>query len=92
MTSPLNRHSAIVIRELYSDMTDVELDRLITVIQFQYPNGGYRMMQGYLLRLGHHVEQERVHSAMIRMDPEGILSRWRQTGDESRTFGMEVVR
>ena len=66
-------------RELYSDMTDVELDRLITVIHFNYPNSGYRMMQGHLLRLGHRVQQERVRSAMIRMDPEGILSRWRQT-------------
>ena len=61
-------------RELYSNMTDMELDRLITVIQYTYPNSRYRMMQSHLLRLGYRIQQERVRNTTIRMDPEGVLS------------------
>ena len=48
-------------REMYSDMTDMELDSMAVC---------------YVLDI---VFSKRVRSAMIRMDPEGILSRWRQT-------------
>ena len=48
----------IKMRELYSDLTDMELDRLITTIHYNEPNSGYRMMHGHLLRLGHRVQQE----------------------------------
>ena len=69
----------IRMRDMYSQLTDDDLDRVVTTISYNYPNCGYRMMQGHLLRLGHRVQQQRVRDAMLRMDPKGVLSRWRQT-------------
>ena len=69
----------IFIRNQYSDISDEELDRTVAVIQSQYPNCGYRMMQGYLRRLNHRVQQERVREAMARTDPQGVISRWCNT-------------
>lgn len=66
----------IQIRDRYSDVSNQELDRMVTLVQHRNPNCGYRMMQGYLARLGHKVQQTRVREAMSRTDPEGIVSRW----------------
>lgn len=56
----------ILIRDRYSNISDDELDRTVAVIQRQYPNCGYRMMQGYLRRLNHWVQQARVRESMAR--------------------------
>ena len=64
------------VRDLYSSISDSKLDRLITSIQHENPNFGYRMMQGYLLSHGHRVQQNRVRESMTRTDPEGVLSHW----------------
>jgi len=66
----------ITVREGYSAIGEDELDRIITLLQHQNPNCGYRMMQGYLARLGHKVQQTRIRESMARTDPEGVLSRW----------------
>ena len=66
----------IRIRDRYSNISDQELDRIITMVQHQNPNCGYRMMQGYVARLGHKVQQTRIREAMARTDPEGLVSRW----------------
>ena len=66
----------ISLREGYSAVGEEELDRIITLLQHQNPNCGYRMMQGYLATLGHRVQQTRIREAMARTDPEGVLSRW----------------
>ena len=71
----MNDHG-IRVRNLYSVISDAELDRAITSIQHQHPNCGYRMMSGYLAQLGHRVQQCRIREAMARTDPEGIISRW----------------
>ena len=63
------------VRSNYSDIPDDELDRLITTIHYHHPNCGYRLMQGHLATLGHRVQQERIREAMLRTDPEGVLSR-----------------
>lgn len=63
------------VRSNYSAIPDDELDRLIT-IQYEHPNCGYRLMRGYLTTLGHRVQQERIREAMVRTDPEGVLSKW----------------
>ena len=60
------------IRDTCSSISDVELDRIITTIQHENPNCGYRMMQGYLTRLGHRIQQSRVRESMVRTDPEGV--------------------
>lgn len=67
----------IRIRDKYSDISDQELDRMVTLVQHQNPNCGYRMMQGYVaMQLGHKVQQTRIREAMARTDPEGVVSRW----------------
>lgn len=66
----------LAIRRRYSTMTDAELDRIIAGILSQHPHYGYRMMHGQLASLGHCVQQNRVRQAMVRVDPEGVLSRW----------------
>jgi hypothetical protein len=64
------------IRDRYSDIDDAELDRIVTSVQHRNPNCGYRMMSGYIARLGHQVQQCRIREAMARTDPEGLISRW----------------
>ena len=62
----------IRVRDLYSTISDTDLDRAITSIQHQNPNCGYRMMGGYLAQLGHRVQQTRIREAMAQTDPEGF--------------------
>ena len=69
----------IMIRSQYSTLSDSELDRIVTSIQHNNPNCGYRMMGGYLARLGHRVQQCRVRESMARIDPLGMISRWCNT-------------
>ena len=69
----------VLIRIQYSDISDHDLDEIVTSIQRQYPNCGYRMMQGHLNGLNHRVQQGRVREAMARTDPEGLASRWCNT-------------
>jgi hypothetical protein len=66
----------IMARDLYSRISDSELDRVVTSVQHEHPNSGYRMMQGYVARLGHRVQQTRIRESMARTDPDGVLSRW----------------
>ena len=66
----------MTIRNIYSSISDEELDRIVTFVQHQNKNCGYRMMQGYLQRLGHKVQQTRVRESMARTDPEGLANRW----------------
>ena len=70
------REHRMTVRGRYSNIEDEELDRIVTSIQHQNPNCGFRMMQGYISRLGYRVQQTRIRVAMARTDPEGILSRW----------------
>ncbi len=65
--------SRMLIRDRYSTISNSELDRIISTVQHNNPN---RIMQGYLNRLGHRVQQSRIREAMVRTDPEGVLSRW----------------
>ena len=59
----------LLIRSQYSTISDSELDRILTSVHHSNPNCGYRMMQGYLARLGHRVQQCRVPDSMARTDP-----------------------
>ena len=66
----------IRVSDTYSTLSDTELDRLITDIQNDFPNSGYTMMAGHLLARGHRVQQIRIRESMIRIDPDGVASRW----------------
>ena len=64
------------VNALYSDISDQELDDIAKQIKVDYPNCGYRMMQGHLLRLGHRIPHARIRDCLHRIDPEGVAIRW----------------
>ena len=67
---------------LYSGISDTDLDIAITSLKHQYPNAGYRMMNGLLLQQGIRVQQARIRESMHRVDPYGVTVtvtvRWQQ--------------
>ena len=63
---------------LYSQISDGELDRLVDDIRGSFPNCGYRMMDGHLRQRGIRVTQARIRDSMHRVDPQGVVLRWRE--------------
>ena len=63
-------------RQQYTVMPDLEPDRMVTAAMTEHPNWGYCMMSGHLRSIGYRVQQARVRECMIRLDPEGVVSRW----------------
>lgn len=68
------------ISELYSCMTDEELDNVVRAIKDDMPAAGYRMVRGRLLSLGLRVQWKRIAASMHRVDSIGILSRLASLG------------
>lgn len=68
------------VASLYSQMTDDELDSMVTDIKMTMPHCGYRMMKGALKARGHVVQWERVRAAMHRVDTIGVLTRLTSMG------------
>ncbi len=64
---------------LYSNISDQELDDIAKQIKIDFPNCGYRMMQGHLLRRGHRISHARIRDCLHRIDPEGVAIRWATT-------------
>ena len=69
---------------LYSNISDTELDRIAGQIKQDFPNCGYRMMQGHLLRQGHRIPQSRIRDCLHRIDAEGVAIRWASTVQRRR--------
>ena len=67
------------VHALYSTISDRELDRLAEQIKKDFPNCGYRMMQGHLLRQGHRIPHARVRNCLHRIDSDGVAIRWATT-------------
>ena len=65
----------LTIRGTYSDISDAELDSLVSETQAQFPWWGNRKMYGYLLSCGKRVQFERVRESQRRTDPEGTSIR-----------------
>ena len=63
----------------FSEISDVELCQVIDDIRKQCPRSGYRMMQGYLRTRGYKIQQRRVRQMMRQVDPEGTITRWKNT-------------
>ncbi len=63
------------IGQLYSDVTDERLDNVILQKMKDFPNCGYRRMNGLLLADGLRVQERKLRKAMQRVDPEGVLLR-----------------
>ena len=60
-------------RATYSDMSSEELDAEITSILRNFPNTGCKRMTGFLLSRNVRIQQQRIHEAMRRVNPEGTL-------------------
>ncbi|XP_073718079.1 uncharacterized protein [Misgurnus anguillicaudatus] len=61
--------------DLYSTISDAELDSTIEDIQRLYPNSGYRIIHGHQHSRGLHVQTLRVRESVRRVDPHGTLMR-----------------
>ena len=69
------REFSISARNKYSSVSDEELDNIILDIKRNFPNTGYKRMNGFLSQRGYTVQQHRVIESMHRVDPEGVLLR-----------------
>ena len=63
------------VHALYSQITDIELDIIVTGVQSQFPMCGNRQMQGHFLARGIRVQQHRIREAQRRVDPCGSVMR-----------------
>ncbi|KAG1925077.1 hypothetical protein F2P79_025774 [Pimephales promelas] len=63
------------VSELYSDIDNTELDRLVMTIQREHPRCGYRMMRAFLQARGHLIQFFRIRESLHRVDPEGTQLR-----------------
>ncbi|XP_066911578.1 uncharacterized protein [Clytia hemisphaerica] len=59
----------------HSNISDNDLNTLISNIIAEFPNCGIRRMKGMLLSCGYRIQWERVRAAMWEVDPEGLLRR-----------------
>ena len=59
----------------YTDITNEDLDKIVSEIYKDFPNCGIRRMKGFLCARGIYLQWERVRSALWRIDPNGILLR-----------------
>lgn len=57
----------------YTDITNDDLDKLVSDIYGEFPNCGIRRMKGFLTARGINLQWERVRSSLWRIDPEGII-------------------
>ena len=59
----------------YSEISDGELELLMTEIMYQFPNIGVRRTKIHFKAKGHNAQWEHVRSFMWRLDPEVVLLR-----------------
>ena len=75
------------VRTQYSNVNDDDLDDLVRELNLCFPNCGYHLMQGHLAALGFRIQQLRIRESLMRIDPEGVLSRWMHTV-QRRTYSV----
>ena len=61
----------------YTDISDDELDSLVTQVQ-EYPNCGQQMIQGFLKDRGVCVQRHRLRDSLGRTDPMRRYVRWHE--------------
>ncbi|MEQ2222924.1 hypothetical protein ILYODFUR_031565 [Ilyodon furcidens] len=69
--------------DMYSAMSDQEMDAVIAEIHQSHPNTGYRMMKSFLHARGLLVQITRVRDSLKRVDP---------IGNEVRAFGQSDTK
>ena len=68
----------LCVHDFYSTISNPDLDHAVSALKQQYPNSGYRMMAGLLLQLGVRVTQTQLRECMHRVDPNGVVLRWKE--------------
>ncbi|XP_039870712.1 uncharacterized protein LOC120723360 [Simochromis diagramma] len=58
--------------DLYSSVTDEELDRIVSEVHRSHPNTGYKLMHGFLNARGVRVPVSRLRESLRRVDAEGV--------------------
>ena len=66
----------LCIRETYSNISDTELNNIVTQGYLLFPNAGYRFIDGWLRQQGIKVQQNRVRQSVREVDPVGVANRW----------------
>ena len=64
--------------EKYTSISDSDLDGHVREIQYNNPNIGMSLLQGYLQSRGVFVQRHRVRQSVLRINPIASLSRWQQ--------------
>ncbi|CAB4000071.1 Hypothetical predicted protein, partial [Paramuricea clavata] len=59
----------------FSDLSNEDLDTVVSEIMREFPNCGSKRMSGFLLARGLQIQQARVREALRRTDPDGVLLR-----------------
>lgn len=63
----------------YSTIDDNQLDELTRQACDEHPGIGIRILKGFLLSKGFRVQRERIRLSLLRIDPIGIVQRWKST-------------
>ena len=64
---------------LQRDITDTDLDEVVTAFIEAHPTSGQRMLIGYLRSSGLYVSRQRARDSLNRIDPRGVALRLRHT-------------
>ena len=64
--------------EKYTSISDSDLDGHVREIQYNNPNIGMSLLQGYLQSREVFVQRHRVRQSVLRINPIASLSRWQQ--------------
>ena len=59
----------------YTDITDIQLDSMITSIKRSHSNDAEVMVTGYLLRDGIRISHSRIRASIHRFDPDRVAER-----------------
>ena len=70
------REYGLSIRQTYSQISKVELNRLVHDCISEFPNAGYGMVGGWLRHNGYRVQEARVRASVREVDPVGVANRW----------------
>ena len=62
----------------FSQMSDANLDEIVTEFVRNFPSAGQKTLAGYLLSQGHHIQRWRIRESLLRVDPWGVEQRSRR--------------
>ena len=63
------------VRQRYSNISDEILDGIVEGLMREFPNCGYKRMNGLLLDAGHRIQPNCIRECMRRVNPDGVLLR-----------------